>query len=215
VEFFAPGIECRGIRGFHSIYIGNREQALAGSFSVSRPFRLAVTPVDFEGCLRLYQTQRSASKAPRAGQQCLTPRFSWPQWFSFAMPIVKFVNENKEIEVPHGANLSSEARKAGVNLNTGLLGFGEGFFKYANCLGNGFCGTCAVLIAKGMDNTNPMTWREKLKFKSPIPVGDPLPGLAFVNYEDKMRLACQVRVQGDIEVQSGPKVDLFGENFFS
>lgn len=131
------------------------------------------------------------------------------------MPIVKFVKENKEIEVPHGANLRSEARKAGVNLNKGLLGFGEGVFKYANCLGNGFCGTCAVLITKGMDHTNPMTKREWLKLKCPVPVGDPLPGLAYVNHEDQMRLACQVRVNGDIEVESGPTVDLFGENFFS
>jgi hypothetical protein len=30
-----------------------------------------------------------------------------------------------------------------------------------------------------------------------------------------MRLSCQVRVQGDIEVETGPALDLFGENFFS
>src|SRR5688572_25875961 len=85
----------------------------------------------------------------------------------FAMPIVKFVKENKEIEVPPGANLRSEAIKAGVNLNQGVLGFGQNLFKYANCLGMGMCGTCAVLINRGMENTNPMTKREWLKFKSP------------------------------------------------
>ncbi len=131
------------------------------------------------------------------------------------MPIVKFIKENKEIEVPAGANLRREAMKAGINLNQGVLGFGQCFFKYANCHGLGFCGTCAVNIVHGMENTNPMTKREWLKLKSPIPVGDPLPGMAYLNHEGKMRLACQVRVQGDVEVESGPAVDLFGENFFS
>ena len=30
-----------------------------------------------------------------------------------------------------------------------------------------------------------------------------------------MRLACCTTVHGDIEVESGPPVNLFGENFFS
>ncbi len=131
------------------------------------------------------------------------------------MPIVKFIKENKEIEVPPGANLRREAMKVGVNLNQGVLGYCQGMFKYANCHGLGMCGTCAVNIVKGMENTNPMTKREWLKLKCPIPIGDPLPGMAYLNHEGKMRLACQVRVQGDIEVESGPSVDLFGENFFS
>jgi ferredoxin len=133
------------------------------------------------------------------------------------MPIVKFVKENKEIEVSPGANLRREAMKAGVCLNKGVLGFCQGFFAYANCHGLGACGTCAVLITKGMENTNPMTLMEKLRLKSPIPlpVPDPLPGMAYLSHENTMRLACQVRVQGDIEVESGPAVDLFGENFFS
>jgi ferredoxin len=133
------------------------------------------------------------------------------------MPIVKFVKENKEIEVSPGANLRREAMKAGVCLNKGLLGFCQGMFAYANCHGFGACGTCAVLITRGMENTNPMTFMEKLRLKSPVPlpVPDPLPGMAYLSHPDTMRLACQVRVQGDIEVESGPAVDLFGENFFS
>jgi ferredoxin len=115
------------------------------------------------------------------------------------MPIVKFVKENKEIEVSPGANLRREATKAGV------------------CLNKGVCGTCAVLITRGMENTNSMTFMEKLRLKSPVPlpVPDPLPGMAYLSHPDTMRLACQVRVNGDIEVESGPAVDLFGENFFS
>jgi hypothetical protein len=30
-----------------------------------------------------------------------------------------------------------------------------------------------------------------------------------------MRLSCQVKVMGDMEVETGPKLNLFGENFFS
>ena len=38
------------------------------------------------------------------------------------MPVVKFTKENKEIEVPRGANLRKEAIKAGVNLYPGFNG---------------------------------------------------------------------------------------------
>ena len=32
------------------------------------------------------------------------------------MPLVKFIKENKEIDVPHGANLRQEAIKAGIKV---------------------------------------------------------------------------------------------------
>jgi ferredoxin len=133
------------------------------------------------------------------------------------MPIIKFVNEKKEIEVPAGANLRTEAARAGINLNQGLNGIGASINKYMNCKGMGMCGTCRVLVTKGMENTNPMTKREWVKFKTPIPtpVPDPVPPLAFLGHENEMRLACMTRVNGDIEVVSGPEVNLFGENFFS
>ena len=136
------------------------------------------------------------------------------------MPIVKFVKEKKEIEVPEGANLRAEAVKAGINLNQGLNGLGAAINQYANCntisfgLLGGICGTCRVLVTKGMENCNPMTGWEKAKFKG-IGVPDPVPALAYVGHEDTMRLACCVKVHGDIEVESGPEVDLYGENFFS
>ena len=136
------------------------------------------------------------------------------------MPIVKFIKEKKEIEVPEGANLREEAVKAGINLNQGLNGFGASINKYANCsvlffgLLPGQCGTCRVLITKGMENTNPLTMSERMKFKCVL-TPDPVPALAYVGHEDTMRLACCVKVQGDIEVESGPEVNLFGENFFS
>ena len=130
------------------------------------------------------------------------------------MPIIKFVKEKKEIEVPDGANLRNEALKAGINLNQGLNGIGAGINRFMNCKGWGACGTCRVLIVKGMENTNKLTMREYLKFKVPL-TPDPVPSLAYVGHEDTMRLACCTTVNGDIEVESGPEVNLFGENFFS
>ena len=133
------------------------------------------------------------------------------------MPVIKFVNEKVEVEVPEGANLRQEAIKAGVNVYKGLNGIGEKLNAIFNCHGLGGCGTCRVLITKGMENTNPMTIREKIKFKTPIPtpVPDPIPCFAFIGYEETMRLACMTQVKGDIEVTTGPELNLFGENFFS
>jgi ferredoxin len=136
------------------------------------------------------------------------------------MPIIKFVKEKKEIEVPDGANLRSEAVKAGINCNQGVNGFGRSINKYINCtdlsfgLCSGSCGTCRVLITKGMENTNKLTLREWIKFKVPL-TPDPIPPLAYVGHEDTMRLACCTTVQGDIEVETGPEINLFGDNFFS
>ena len=137
------------------------------------------------------------------------------------MPIVKFIKENKEIEVPEGANLRTEAIKAGINTHQGLNGFGSNINKFVNCQGFAQCGTCRVRIVSGMDNTSPMGIVEKTRFKCPVPtpitIGgvDPLPCMAFIGNEDTMRLACQTKVYGDIEVETGPELDLFGENFFS
>ena len=139
------------------------------------------------------------------------------------MPIVKFVKEKVEIEVPQGANLRNEAVKAGVNTNQGINGFGARINKFLNCHGLGQCGTCRVRIVKGMENTSPMGWVEKLRFRCPMPtpltpggIIDPIiPCLAFIGNEDTMRLACQTNIYGDVEVETGPELNLFGENFFS
>jgi ferredoxin len=133
------------------------------------------------------------------------------------MPTITFVNEKKEIQVADGANLRQEALKAGVNLYYGFNGFGQTLNKVLNCHGFGLCGTCRVLITDGMQNANPMTVMEKIKFKTPLPtpVPDPLPCLAYIGHEDTMRLACCVTVHGDMKVITDPPVDLFGENFFS
>jgi ferredoxin len=129
------------------------------------------------------------------------------------MPVVKFIKENKEIEVPSGANLRSEAIKAGINVHQGVNGFGAGINKIVNCHGWGLCGTCRVKIIKGMENTNPMGAIENFRFHNPLP--DPFPSLSFIGNEDTMRLSCKVEVLGDMEVETAPTMDLFGENFFS
>ena len=48
------------------------------------------------------------------------------------MPKITFVNEKKEIEVPAGANLREEAKKAGIQVYKGV-------HKYLNCFGFGLC----------------------------------------------------------------------------
>jgi len=129
------------------------------------------------------------------------------------MPVIKFIKEQKEIEVPDGANLRQEAIKAGVNTHQGLNGFGAGINKILNCHGWGQCGTCRVKIVGGMENVNKVGVLEKIRFYNPVP--DPVPCMAYIGNEATMRLACQVTVHGDIEVETGPELDLFGENFFS
>jgi ferredoxin len=130
------------------------------------------------------------------------------------MPIIKFLKEKKEIEVPAGANLRKAALAADVNPHSLLNGMGAAISRaLINCHGLGQCGTCRVKIVKGMENTSPMGFIEKLRFHNPIP--DPLPALAYVGNEDTLRLACQTLVNGDIEVETAPTLDLFGENFFS
>jgi len=54
---------------------------------------------------------------------------------------------------------------------------------------------------------------EKFKFRVPVP--DPMPCMAYIGHEDTMRLACCVKVHGDMTVVTGPELDLYGENFFS
>ena len=134
------------------------------------------------------------------------------------MPRIRFVKENIEVEVPEGANLRQEALRAGINLHQGLNGFGASINKFVNCHGLGMCGTCRVLITSGAENVSPPTLREKIKFKVPAlpaPVPDPLPNFAYVQHGEALRLACQVKVFGDVEVENNPEIDLFGENFFS
>jgi ferredoxin len=114
------------------------------------------------------------------------------------MPKVVFVNEKREVEVPAGSNLRLEARKAGIEIYSGLN-------RYLNCMGNGLCGTCRVLIKKGMENVSPKGRLECFKLATMM---------SAIGYEDEMRLACQVQVNGDCSVVTRPPLNLSGENFW-
>lgn len=115
------------------------------------------------------------------------------------MAIVNFVNEKKEIQVPEGSNLRKEAMRAGVGLYPGVN-------KVLNCHGFGHCGSCRVLVTKGQENCSPMGLMERMRLKM---------SMAYIGHEDTMRLACQTRVTGDMEVQTTPAMNWFGDNFFS
>jgi 2Fe-2S ferredoxin len=118
------------------------------------------------------------------------------------MPKVVFVSEKKEIEVPEGANLREEAIKAGIQVYRGLD-------RYLNCRGKGLCGTCRVLVKKGMENLSPKTRRERFAF-----LAHPIASLAVIGHEDEMRLSCQVRVNGDCTIETRPPLNISGENFW-
>jgi ferredoxin len=116
------------------------------------------------------------------------------------MPKVTFVygKEKKEVEVPEGANLREEARKAGVPVYTGI-------HRVLNCRGLGLCGTCRVLVKQGGENLSPRSKRERIKLAL---------SLAIIGHEDEMRLSCQTRVLGDCTVEMTPPFNWSGENFW-
>ena len=114
------------------------------------------------------------------------------------MPKVFLVNEKREIEVEQGANLREACRKQGVEVYPGLN-------RYLNCHGLGLCGTCRVLVKKGMENLSPKGRRERIKLGSM---------LSSIGQEEEMRLSCQVQVNGDCSIQTKPAMNLSGENFW-
>jgi ferredoxin len=115
------------------------------------------------------------------------------------MAVINFVNEKKQVQVPEGTNLRKAALKAGVALYPGI-------HRFANCHGLGQCASCRVLIHKGRENASRMGLLERLRLKI---------SMAYIGHEDEMRLACKTRVMGDMEVETRPPLNLYGENFFS
>jgi ferredoxin len=115
------------------------------------------------------------------------------------MAIIKFLKEKKEIQVPEGSNLRAEAMRAGVEIYSGVD-------RILHCPGLGCCGTCRVLITKGMENASPMGGWESMRLKV---------SMAYIGNEKTMRLSCQTLVNGDMEVHTTPPLNLFGENFYS
>ncbi len=123
------------------------------------------------------------------------------------MPKVTFVTEKKEIEIPQGSNLRDEARKAGVQVNFLPLDTSGGAIgRVLNCFGNGLCGTCLVLVKKGMENLSPKNGREKFTTNF-----DPKTMMAVIGHEEEARLACQVTVNGDCTIETRPPFNWSGE----
>lgn len=125
------------------------------------------------------------------------------------MPKVVFVNEKQEIEVEKGANLRTEARKAGIAIHGTILTFLNPVTNVLNCRGNGLCGTCRVLVKKGMENLSAKTFIEKANLAA-----HPESMMVGIGHEAEIRLACQVAVNGDCTIETHPTLNWSGENFW-
>lgn len=120
------------------------------------------------------------------------------------MPKITFIREKKTIEVPVGSNLRTEARRAGVQLYKGV-------HKYVNCVGFGLCGSCRVYVKQGQENLSPPGLVEKFTSQSGA---NPEAFFAYVGHEQEMRLACQCRISGDIEVETQAPCNFHGDRFW-
>lgn len=96
------------------------------------------------------------------------------------MPIVQFEGSQESLEVGKGANLRKSLQFAGHTPHMGVT-------KALNCLGLGLCGSCWVLVVEGAENLSPPSKMEQLNWRRPLSHG--------------WRLACQVRVYGDVQLR--------------
>ena len=114
------------------------------------------------------------------------------------MPKVVFTKGKKELEVVQGANLRQEAMKADIAIY-------QGPDRILNCRGLGLCGTCKVIVKKGMENLSPKGKLEKFKLGTMF---------SSIGHEDEMRLACQLEINGDCTIETRPAFNLCGETFW-
>jgi ferredoxin len=111
------------------------------------------------------------------------------------MPKIAFINEKKDVEVPEGTNLREAAIKAGVPVYRKM-------HELLNCRGKGFCATCRMLVVGNtIQNCSPMTPLEKMRLKL---------SYVYIGFENEMRLSCQTRIKGDIQVITVPALNLYG-----
>lgn len=119
------------------------------------------------------------------------------------MAKIKFTKENKTVEVEPGSNLRQVALKEGIPLYWGP-------HRYVNCQGFGTCASCRVRITKGQENVSAQDVLERARL-----ILGPITFFHRINNEETLRLACKVRVEGDIEVETQPEVNLHGEKFWT
>ena len=113
------------------------------------------------------------------------------------MPKLNFSREGMQVECEKGANLREVAIANGIELYPGMT-------RYFNCHGKGLCGECRVFIKNGMEHTSPKGVVEKFRI-----------GVSWFKFghESEVRLACQTRVEGDIDVHTQPGFNWFGTAF--
>ena len=111
------------------------------------------------------------------------------------MPTIKFTREKKTIQCAEGEKLRDVAMQNGIQLYPGLK-------STFNCHGFGQCGECRVHVVKGMENLAPKTLMERIRIA--------VSWFKF-GHEHEVRLACQARVKGDVEVLTQPAFNWFGE----
>jgi ferredoxin len=99
------------------------------------------------------------------------------------MPTVYFEAENRKVEVPVGTTIRKAAKQADVSVYGSIN-------KLVNCRGFGLCGTDRILVTPA-ECVNGVTFREKLQ------LGD----------KPKERLACQVKIEGDVVVNTVPAME--------
>jgi ferredoxin len=121
-----------------------------------------------------------------------------------AMPSIKFVKEKRTIEVPEGANLRQAARQEGVEVYPGL-------HKTFNCQGMGMCCSCRMQIKKGAENVSKQGFWEKLNLLNPL---NPFGFFSSLDDESEIRLSCQTKVLGDVEVETKPEFNWHGKKFW-
>jgi ferredoxin len=98
------------------------------------------------------------------------------------MPEFTIKYKGKILRVPQGSNL----RRALLNAKLSPY---KGAARHLNCHGLGSCGTCAVKIT---GKVSPLTIMEKWRL-----------GFPPHKRSSGLRLACQVKVQGDLIVEKG------------
>ena len=115
------------------------------------------------------------------------------------MAKVKFVNEKVTVDVADGDDLRSVARQNGVQLY-------EGPQKVLNCMGF----DAAVVIANGPEHCSKRGFLELV-----LIMAHPLLSLNFISNDEKnLRLACCVRIYGDVEVETHPPINWHGDKFW-
>src|SRR6266705_5269158 len=98
------------------------------------------------------------------------------------VPTITFVRENIQVEVPAGDHVRYPALENDVPVYCGL-------WKFANCHGNGLCGTDRIAVSP-LTNTNTLTFQEKFWLRKDL------------KKNPNMRLACQVEFLGDVTVDT-------------